>query len=231
MRACTLYVVALCTLVGLTAMNAMVTLLMTPGDPKLYSRAQREYSTSGHCICIPLSLSHILLALAYVGDDFPELWPLPPTPPVMLAIENSAHYPIIGLDAREEWAANTPKGFGFMRLGPEGRAFAISMYHQLHCLRLMRFALAAGDHSELKFTHFGHCLIYLRQLILCNPDLTLEPYDVLDGDYDVKQDISTHVCQDWRQVYDAMASNRDSWSQSHPPAVSSNVTNATASCN
>ncbi|KAL1940039.1 hypothetical protein VTO73DRAFT_9374 [Trametes versicolor] len=208
MRACTLYVVALCTVVALTALNAMVTFLMAPVDSK---RADREYT--------------------YVGDDFPELWPLPPTPPVLLAVENSAHYPIIGLDAREEWAANTPKGFGFMRLGPEGRAFAISMYHQLHCLRLMRYALASGDRSDLKFTHFGHCLIYLRQLILCNPDLTLEPYDVLEGDYDVKQDGSTHVCQDWRQVYDAMASNWDSWSHSHPTAVSSNVTNATGSCN
>lgn len=117
-----------------------------------------------------------------------------------------------------------------MRLGPEGRAFAISMYHQLHCLRLMRYALAAGDHSDLKSTHFGHCLIYLRQLILCNPDLTLEPYNVLEDDYDVKQDGSTHVCQDWRQVYDAMASNWDSWSHSHPPAIPSNANNLTVSC-
>lgn len=227
MRTCTLYVIALCTIVALTALNAMVTFLMVPVDSK---RADREYSTSGH-IHILLRQPHIYLESAYVGDDFPELWPLPPTPSVLLTVEDSAHYPIIGLDAREEWAANTPKGFGFMRLGPEGRAFAISMYHQLHCLRLMRYALAAGDYSDLKFTHFGHCLIYLRQLILCNPDLTLEPYDVLEGDYDVKQDGSTHVCQDWRQVYDAMASNWDSWSHSHPPAVPTDVTNATLSCN
>lgn len=45
MRACTLYVVALCTVVALTALNAMVTFLMAPVDSK---RADREYSTSGH---------------------------------------------------------------------------------------------------------------------------------------------------------------------------------------
>lgn len=228
MRAYTLYVLALCTLVVLTAVNVMVTFLTVPGDSKLHNRAEREYSTS-HNIDIPLTLSHTQLKSAYVGDDFPELWPLPPTPPVLLVVENPAHYPIAGLDAREEWAANTPKGFGYMRLGPEGRAFAVSMFHQLHCLRLMRFALA-GDYRDQTFAHFGHCLNYLRQLILCNPDLTLEPYDVLEGEYDVKQDASTHVCQDWRQVYDAMASNWDNWSHSHPPVVSPKVTNATAPC-
>lgn len=51
MRACTLYGLAFCTLVVLTAMNAMVTFLMAPGDSKLHIRAEREYSTLGH-ICV-----------------------------------------------------------------------------------------------------------------------------------------------------------------------------------
>ncbi|KAI0371488.1 hypothetical protein BV20DRAFT_941747 [Pilatotrama ljubarskyi] len=146
----------------------------------------------------------------YIGDAFPEVLPLPSARPVALVVEDPAHYSISGLDAREEWAANTPKGYSYVRLGPEYRTFAVSMFHELHCLRLMRSALA-GDHRPATDGHFGHCLIYLRQLILCNPDLTLEPPDVMDHDYDVKQDGSTHICQDWRQVYDAMASNWDQW--------------------
>ncbi|KAI0658606.1 hypothetical protein C8Q70DRAFT_887584, partial [Cubamyces menziesii] len=146
----------------------------------------------------------------FVGDDFPEIWPLPPTPNVALVVEDPVRYSIGGLDAREEWAASTPKGFGYIRLGPEHRAFAVSMYHQLHCLRLIRSGLA-GDHSDATMVHFGHCLNYLRQLILCNADLTLEPYDVLDRDFAVKQDNSVHVCQDWHQAYDAMSSNWDDW--------------------
>ncbi|KAI9064931.1 hypothetical protein FKP32DRAFT_1568900 [Trametes sanguinea] len=158
--------------------------------------------------------------LAYEGNDFPESWPLPSTPPVALVVENPVHYSVTGLDAQEEWAASNPKGFGYIRLGSEYRAFAVSMFHQLHCLRLFRSALA-GDHREPTEMHFGHCLVYLRQLILCDADLTLEPYDILHRDYNVKQDHSIHVCRDWEQVYDAMAGNWENWLQYRNRAFSS----------
>ncbi|KAI0371475.1 hypothetical protein BV20DRAFT_965212 [Pilatotrama ljubarskyi] len=146
----------------------------------------------------------------YVGDDFPEGLPLPPAIPVAMVVENPARYSISGLDAREEWAANSPKGYSFVRLGPEHRPYQLSMFHQLHCLRVMRGVLA-GDRRPTTPEHYSHCLVYLRQLILCNPDLTLEPADVMQHDYDVKQDGSVHVCHDWRPVYDAMADNWKEW--------------------
>ncbi|KAG7451996.1 uncharacterized protein BT62DRAFT_926199 [Guyanagaster necrorhizus] len=51
------------------------------------------------------------------------------------------------------------------------------------------------------------CLTYLRQMILCNPDLTLEPADVLTWDHEIKRTGATHVCKDWSKVHDAMRRN------------------------
>ena len=126
-------------------------------------------------------------------------------------VEDSVHYSIADHDALEEWASSIPKGFGYIRLGPEYRAFAISMFHQYHCLRVMRDALS-GNYNESVVEHYGHCLGYLRQLILCSPDLTLEPHDLLTSGTGKGAIGATHVCEDWTQVYDAMSSNWDAWS-------------------
>lgn len=127
-----------------------------------------------------------------------------------MTVEESAHYPIHGLDAAEEWATSSPKGFGYIRLGDEHRAFAISMFHQFHCVRLMRSALD-GDYRPVIQAHVEHCLNYIRQMILCSPDLTLEPPDVLTRDFEVERMGATHVCEDWRQVYEEMEKNWAEW--------------------
>ncbi|KAI0722491.1 hypothetical protein C8Q76DRAFT_691264 [Earliella scabrosa] len=160
---------------------------------------------------------------SYVGDDFPEHWPLPPANPVALVVEDPIHLPITGPDAREEWASYTPKGFGYLRLGPEHRAFTITMFHEYHCLRLFRFALA-GDTRPRTRSHFAHCLNYIRQMVLCAPDLTLEPYDALERNFDVERSGATHVCEDWNQVYDEMSKNWEDWVKIRPAPVRSNLT-------
>jgi hypothetical protein len=80
----------------------------------------------------------------------------------MLA-EETRSYPIEGRDALEIWATSSSKGFGYVRLGPEKRAFAVAMFHQLHCVRLMRAALA-GRYDASSHGHMDHCLNYIRQL-------------------------------------------------------------------
>ncbi|KAK0466162.1 uncharacterized protein EV420DRAFT_1510270 [Desarmillaria tabescens] len=136
---------------------------------------------------------------AFIGNDFPEhlLLDLP---------DKSSHYGISGPEDGEEWATTATYGFGYLRLGQEQRRFALSMWHQLHCLRLMRMALD-GDHDEGVRGHMQHCLTYLRQMILCNPDLTLEPADVLTRNYEIRRKGATYVCKDWSKVYNAMEEN------------------------
>ncbi|KAK0209089.1 hypothetical protein DFS33DRAFT_1307583 [Desarmillaria ectypa] len=149
-----------------------------------------------------LDLGHVE---AFIDNDFPELLPLD-IPDVLLTMEESRHYGISGLDDREEWASSAAYGFGYLRLGEEKRRFALSMWHQLHCLRTIRLAME-GHHDAGMRGHMQHCLTYLRQMILCNPDLTLEPADMLTRNYEIKRVGATHVCKDWSKVYEEMERN------------------------
>jgi hypothetical protein len=86
-----------------------------------------------------------------------------------------------------------------------GRAFGISMFHQIHCLHMIRLALINGPDD-----HSGHCLNFLRQGILCNCDTTLDPLVInLDGTTTGTDGLGvTHVCRDWSQVYAYVTENQ-----------------------
>ncbi|KAF9017605.1 hypothetical protein BDZ89DRAFT_1022061 [Hymenopellis radicata] len=146
------------------------------------------------------------LTRSWRGDDFPEFWDVP-TSPISLIVEESAHYDILYADAKEEWATNAPYGKGYVRSGPEYRVYALDLFHQIHCLRNMRLALATDDHTPKMEGHIQHCLNFIRMLALCNPNLTLEPADVLDRDFETERVGATHVCTDWREYYKAMRLN------------------------
>ncbi|KAH8104015.1 hypothetical protein BXZ70DRAFT_905142 [Cristinia sonorae] len=165
------------------------------------------------CICIvvifrgPSSPSY-----TWVGDDFPHTLPisLPPKKHVMKADES--HF---GLQADHEWSAIFPKPWnGFLSLGPEKRTFAVSVYHQLHCLDLIRGAL--NDKINEEFTEFvghaEHCLRYLKDTILCRADMTLEKSfwsedrhgNTVPGADGVG---ATHECVDWDVLKTFMEEN------------------------
>ena len=129
---------------------------------------------------------------------------------VAMKTEESVHYSLVDQEAREEWATNQVDGGGYVVLGPEDRGFAVSMSHQLHCLRSMRYALS-GHYEEYYQDHMQHCLNYLRQEILCSPNLTLEPANVLDRDFEVERTGAVHVCRDWRVLYKDVAENQREW--------------------
>ncbi|KAJ7153217.1 hypothetical protein C8R46DRAFT_1166192 [Mycena filopes] len=163
-----------------------------------------------------------LAAIAtYVGDDYPELWDAPSPNFVAMTVQETHQYPIHGgHDALEMWATTNAKGFGYVRLGNEQRAFAVSMFHQLHCVRLMRAGLA-GRYDAYARGHMQHCLNYIRQMILCSPDLTLEPPDVLTRDFELDRVGATHICSDWESMYTEAASNFGRW---YRPANSTSQT-------
>lgn len=110
-----------------------------------------------------------------------------------------------------------PDGYAYVRLGPQHRLFAVAMAHELHCLGALRSALVElepGKDAEFgTVEHSQHCLNYLRQWTLCNPDLTLEPFDPLDEGRDYGADServgagARHVCRDWSKVYEGMTEN------------------------
>lgn len=61
--------------------------------------------------------------------------------------------------------------------------------------------------------HVHHCLIYLRQMLLCNADLTLEPASHKQRTPDGKLAETVtgvgvmHRCVDWEQLWEYVESN------------------------
>ncbi|KAF9060271.1 hypothetical protein BDP27DRAFT_1494225 [Rhodocollybia butyracea] len=144
---------------------------------------------------------------SYEGNDYPTLLPLH-VPPVALTFENSAQFSLTGFESWAEWRAMDafPKGNGFVRLGSKGRAFGISMFHQMHCLQILRSSILLNDVSE----HTQHCLNFLRQAVLCASDTTLDPLNIeangtLRGTDGIGQ---THICRNWETVYDFVHQNQ-----------------------
>ncbi|THV07186.1 hypothetical protein K435DRAFT_581864, partial [Dendrothele bispora CBS 962.96] len=45
-----------------------------------------------------------------------------------------------------------------------------------------------------------HCLMYLRQIFLCNADLTLEDGDFTGKNYTTQRIADTRKCRDWSTV-------------------------------
>ncbi|KAK5108180.1 hypothetical protein LTR62_008711 [Meristemomyces frigidus] len=112
----------------------------------------------------------------------------------------------------ELWSNIIPDngGFVFHRVHDKlGYKTGISMFHQLHCLQMIRMAIQklqngtveSGDmHSQ---THWVHCLDYLVQGIQCAADGTSEPVKghLVDG-YDV-----AHQCRDARPLWELSESS------------------------
>ncbi|KAG0705815.1 hypothetical protein DFH29DRAFT_1029084 [Suillus ampliporus] len=135
----------------------------------------------------------------YIDHDYPTRLPLH-LDTVALMFNDSEQYSTSGIMAWSEWNSldHFPQGHGFVRLGPNGRVFGISMFHQIHCLQMIQLALINGPND-----HSGHCLNFLRQAILCNSDTTLDPTVVSsDGMMIGTNSLGvTHVCRDWSQIY------------------------------
>ncbi|KAJ7048674.1 hypothetical protein C8F01DRAFT_1379621 [Mycena amicta] len=123
-----------------------------------------------------------------------------------------------GLDAEGDWESLMPSGHGFIRLGEGGQPFEPAIYHQLHCLSVLRRRFISSDDgttSQNKTAwHVHHCMNYLRQAILCNADTTLEPSYLfhLDGRNGTVPAASgmdvVHECQDWTQLRQFVEENQ-----------------------
>ena len=78
-----------------------------------------------------------------MGDDYPSQLPYDIEPAAM-SIELTHRF---GLTAEDDCASIFPET-GFMFLGPKGRPFSVSMYHQLHCLDSLRVAMVCCSRSR-----------------------------------------------------------------------------------
>ncbi|KAH9838984.1 uncharacterized protein C8Q71DRAFT_704397 [Rhodofomes roseus] len=154
-------------------------------------------------------------AYAWVGDDFPRTFPVDARP-VQTTFEESVRYSLSTAEAGDEWLWTAPlAGDNHVRLGPEKRMFAVPMFHELHCLRNMRSAMVDGLDSlgAVGQAHIHHCFNYLRQWTLCEADVSLEPGNFEERDFEREREGATRMCVDWEPVYSAAERNWDEWVQ------------------
>ncbi|KAF2216464.1 hypothetical protein CERZMDRAFT_33868, partial [Cercospora zeae-maydis SCOH1-5] len=78
----------------------------------------------------------------------------------------------------------------------------IAMFHQLHCLDMVRRAMYPETRMEDMMEHVEHCLDQLRQVVMCNGDLS-----TVSWEWDAKNDIplskfaTTRVCRDFDAIH------------------------------
>ena len=87
----------------------------------------------------------------------------------------------------------------------------VSMFHELHCLRMINRAFTKSPGITLP--HVWHCLNYIRQNVMCSPDLALEPGNFEERDFEIERSNGVHVCKNWDQVYDFMDDRLLDWKE------------------
>ncbi|KAL2288484.1 hypothetical protein FJTKL_03861 [Diaporthe vaccinii] len=107
----------------------------------------------------------------------------------------------------ERWNTMMPAGAA---LRSQEEVFSTtSMTHSLHCLFMMGriFSALSGNITGVLpgdyFTHYMHCVDYLRQAVMCNGDMAMEPHKPTDGPDNGPLDggwNGMHVCKDYSQV-------------------------------
>lgn len=190
--------------------------LRSPGNPEVAEHYSEHPYFNISCTGTGYVISKMCY-LAYVGDSHPMWWNTPNVSvPVEMTFAETEAYPIEGSMADLLWTSNrSPRTHkGYIRLGPEQRLFAISMFHQLHCVNTFRRALVDPANPIADEYHVQHCLSYLRQFFLCGADDTLEPHDFLTRDYAFARVSHTRVCRDWSAVYRSAELNYQHWQTS-----------------
>ncbi|KAF2174154.1 hypothetical protein M409DRAFT_16423 [Zasmidium cellare ATCC 36951] len=135
------------------------------------------------------------------------------------------------------WNELIPLGKGFVRVPKDQTQglgethllhngdgeYCLSVFHQLHCVAMLRNALNSmrsegkimthdsGDDGQDPLVHVDHCIDYLRQSIMCSGDMTLEHYSMLDNGTlgpGVNGYFVNHQCKNWDQIVDFATTHR-----------------------
>jgi hypothetical protein len=175
------------------------------------SLSEKAYSTTSLLfVSVPL-----IIPEGYHGTEFPSELQIGVRHAVMWFKDTDRY----ALNATADWESVLPPGNGWVKLGSEDRPFSISMYHQLHCLNGIRNALSLtiNDAAAAQVrSHTNHCFNYMRQLLLCKADTTLEPAETVqlpDGTVAAFASglMVGHICRDWTEVREFIELNTQGW--------------------
>lgn len=135
-----------------------------------------------------LALSHDLSLQVEFGE------------PVWMRVDQTAHYRADTDEGGEEFEKLIPRGGHTVHIKDaetgESHIYTVTLFHQLKCLGIIRDNYAAKRPPSLVTRH---CLNYLRQSILCHPNMQIEP--VINNLGTAIRGYET-VCRDWTKVYE-----------------------------
>lgn len=154
--------------------------------------------------CLLTSAVLVFISNGYGAVAKPSLY-LTPIPEMQLEVRMFEwDYTFTGLPSpasNAAWDSILPFGRGYIfvdqpnkynlppgELTPNGQIYSVALYHQLHCLGIIRrdyFALLEGVWNnatdvrsvvldQIENSHNRHCMDYLRQTLECHADLTIE---------------------------------------------------------
>ena len=202
------------------------------------------FAVLSYCIALFLSLCAHLAAVAMIfssqhrvvqgwhassngSSDFAQFFTAPSENPefpitidaAALTTTKTSRFGLFASDT--DWDL-LPPGDGFIYLPEHDMHYIVSHYHQLHCLRSIRkYFLSRDALSPIDVGHVNHCLIYLRQMVMCNVDVTLEPasHKQLTPDGRVTNAVTgvgvVHRCRNWEQVEEYMVKNYEDWKETY----------------
>jgi len=121
---------------------------------------------------------------------------------------------------------------------PEKQIYGLEMYHQLHCLDIVRKSFYRnkffpGVTDSMFIFHKNHCIDYLRQTIMCHGDTTMTYW--WNKNYTTTLSDGTEVYSEWYKNADTKARSKGSfvnwdiehscrdtepleeWVKAHPP--------------
>ncbi|KAF2163208.1 hypothetical protein M409DRAFT_57512 [Zasmidium cellare ATCC 36951] len=98
---------------------------------------------------------------------------------------------------------------------------SLSVYHALHCLKKVRHWIYKdyyypdrdGNKEALERGHANHCIEYIRESLMCHPDLSPVTFSWINGTYGngpllpTNKDVAMHECANWEKL--------DSWAGDH----------------
>lgn len=107
---------------------------------------------------------------------------------------------LYGLDSEysnAEWEHLIPPGGHTVVI--EGKPYTVSLFHQMKCIDILRRSYLEPEENGIS-PIARHCLLYLREMILCQSDMRLERVHNTAGS---AYRVYDSICNDWSEVFEA----------------------------
>lgn len=153
------------------------------------------------------------LDYTWLGGDFPFEMPTGPIPTVEMTFHESIRFDIAYNSSIPNWETlhSDTYGIGYTHLGPFHHRYTSSAHHSLHCLHT--FTTQFHRHDPQRVAHWEHCLMYLRQIFMCDVDMTLKVGDFLVKNFTLDRAGVTRKCRDWTAVDAWMKTKFREWEE------------------